>query len=579
MGPGGAGAARPSSYRRAFGGQTAYSTAGSKQWGNLDPSIAGLINKTKNTNLSRSNPNLAIEEEYATASVNGDTGAQSQVDGDAASISPMGYGLHLSQPISSGYPLMVNKTNEKDQLSNLNTRFQSYIQKVRFLEEQNKKLEVKIKDRTAKATEIKVKPEHIEEIFQLRENIDDLTVIKAKLQVERDNLRGDAMELKNKLEEENNVRNDLDDELARLRKDVDDATMVRVDLERKIETLKEELEYNRKVHQDEQQGLKTQIEGQGLSVECDGVAPDITEMLRQIRNQYDTIAVKHRDEAEQWYKKKCEDLESKSKTNQADLEKVAMEINEYRRQVTQLEMELESLRGTNEYLERNLQDVEKRYEMDLQQHQNRLNRMQGDLDKATNELKRHIAEYKNLMTIKLNLEKELDGYKDLLDEEDIVDVNGHHTTRGGAMSESKMPNMQGKPLHQKTETSSDSDTEESVEVKTTKRVFIKTIETKDGKILSQKTEEKSGNLASTYANNPFLRAEQREQTTPSNTNIGGVVRSGAVGPMSNHGRESSTRDVSSSHPVMLRATGAQLSSSSSDSSDSSGSSSSGSSSD
>ena len=56
----------------------------------------------------------------------------------------------------------------------------------------------------------------------------------------------------------------------------------------------------------------------------------------------------------------------------------------------------------------------------------------------------------------------------------------------------------GKPLQSKTETSSDSDTDESVEVKTTKRVFIKTIETKDGKILSQKTEEKSGNLASTY---------------------------------------------------------------------------------
>merc|ERR1712151_318600 len=109
--------------------------------------------------------------------------------------------------------------------------------------------------------------EDIEEIFQLRENIDDLTVIKAKLQVERDNLRGDAMELKQKLEEENNVRNDLDDELARLRKDVDDATMVRVDLERKIETLKEELEYNRKVHHEEQQGLKKQISSQGINVE------------------------------------------------------------------------------------------------------------------------------------------------------------------------------------------------------------------------------------------------------------------------------------------------------------------------
>ena len=88
------------------------------------------------------------------------------------------------------------------------------------------------------------------------------------------------MELKQKLEEENNVRNDLDDELARLRKDVDDATMVRVDLERKIETLKEELEYNRKVHQEEQHSLKKQIESQGLSVEVDGITPDITEMLQ-----------------------------------------------------------------------------------------------------------------------------------------------------------------------------------------------------------------------------------------------------------------------------------------------------------
>ena len=44
--------------------------------------------------------------------------------------------------------------------------------------------------------------------------------------------------------------------------DVDDATMVRVDLERKIETLREELEYNRKVHNEEMEDLKEQISSQ-----------------------------------------------------------------------------------------------------------------------------------------------------------------------------------------------------------------------------------------------------------------------------------------------------------------------------
>ena len=64
----------------------------------------------------------------------------------------------------------------------------------------------------------------------------------------------------------NSQRNDLEDELQRLRKDVDDATMVRVDLERKIETLREELEYNRKVHGEEMEDLKEQIASQVQSL-------------------------------------------------------------------------------------------------------------------------------------------------------------------------------------------------------------------------------------------------------------------------------------------------------------------------
>ena len=53
-----------------------------------------------------------------------------------------------------------------------------------------------------------------------------------------------------RLEHEARLRSDLDGELARLRKDVDDATMVRVDLERKIETLGEELQYGKKLHEE-----------------------------------------------------------------------------------------------------------------------------------------------------------------------------------------------------------------------------------------------------------------------------------------------------------------------------------------
>ena len=50
-------------------------------------------------------------------------------------------------------------------------------------------------------------------------------------------------------------------------------------------------------------------------------------------------------------------------------------------------------------------DVEKRYEIEVNTYQQRVNRIQSELDKATNDMKKHLAEYKNLMSVKLSLEK------------------------------------------------------------------------------------------------------------------------------------------------------------------------------
>ena len=50
-------------------------------------------------------------------------------------------------------------------------------------------------------------------------------------------------------------------------------------------------------------------------------------------------------------------------------------------------------------------DVEKRYEIEVNTFQQRVNRIQSELDKATNDMKKHLAEYKNLMNVKQSLEK------------------------------------------------------------------------------------------------------------------------------------------------------------------------------
>lgn len=50
--------------------------------------------------------------------------------------------------------------------------------------------------------------------------------------------------------------------------------------------------------------IRQQIASQGVNIEVDGIAPDVAELLRQIRAQYEAIVIQNRDEAEAWYKKK-----------------------------------------------------------------------------------------------------------------------------------------------------------------------------------------------------------------------------------------------------------------------------------
>nr|CAB3248812.1 glial fibrillary acidic protein [Phallusia mammillata] len=423
-----------SSYRNTFGNQTAYSTAGSKLFGK-----SGFVNEEPITSKR-------VSYSYSSSS-SGGAGVGSGMGGGAASF-------------DSDFSRL--KLNEKEVLSGINNRFANYIEKVRYLEEQNQILEEKIRQAGAKK-QVELGPDKLEKLRRLRAQVDEATLAKVRSEIMRDNLRGEASELKWKLDHEGRLRVELDDELGRLRKDVDDATMVRVDLERKIETLREELEYGKKLHEEEIEDLKEQIKNQGTSVEVDGIAPDVAELLRQIRAQYEQMVLKNRDEAEQWYKNKFEDLEDKAKLNLGELEKVQGDINDYRKQVTQLEMELESLRGSNEYLERNLADVEKRYEHEVARYQARAGSLTMELDHASSEMKRHLAEYKRLMSVKLSLEKEIMTYRRLLEGE-----------------EKKLSSS---------ESESDSD-DERVRTKTTKKVIVKTIETKDGKIVSSSVSEK-----------------------------------------------------------------------------------------
>ncbi|CAJ0965085.1 unnamed protein product [Ranitomeya imitator] len=86
--------------------------------------------------------------------------------------------------------------------------------------------------------------------------------------------------------------------------DVDNASLARVDLERKLESLQEEIIFLKKLHDEEIRELQAQLQEQHVQIEMDVAKPDLTSALRDVRQQYENVAAKNLQDAEEWYKSK-----------------------------------------------------------------------------------------------------------------------------------------------------------------------------------------------------------------------------------------------------------------------------------
>lgn len=154
------------------------------------------------------------------------------------------------------------------------------------------------------------------------------------------------------------AREEVEQTLRSFRKDVDDATAVRLDLERRVESLMDEVSFMRKVHDEEIQELSSMMESQQVPVELELSKPDLTSALKEIRNQYESIASKNLQSAEEWYKGKFANLsEQASRSNEA-MRASREELSEFRRQLQSKTIEIETLRGANESLERQISEME-----------------------------------------------------------------------------------------------------------------------------------------------------------------------------------------------------------------------------
>ncbi|XP_039561690.1 keratin, type II cytoskeletal 5-like [Passer montanus] len=240
------------------------------------------------------------------------------------------------------------KNQEKEQIKTLNNQFASFIDKVRFLEQQNKVLSTKWELLQQQGPSGPRK--NLDVIFEnyiqnLRRQLESILAQRGQLESELQNMQQYVEDYKTKYEEEINRRTTAENEFVVLKKDVDSAYMTKVELEAKVGALTDKKAFKR----------------------------------------YTLGSTRAWPRLPRWTQdgQEYEQLQSTAGRHGDNLRNTKIEIQELTRNIQRLRAEIENVKKQNQQLQAAIAEAEERGEMALKDARLKLEELESALQKDT----------------------------------------------------------------------------------------------------------------------------------------------------------------------------------------------------